>query len=202
MKRQLRTASNWVSSGAQHAGPPKLGMNMSQRARRIGKLWAFLAVALTLLHSLLFAGWILIGIDALYPLTPIVIVAVIYVALFIAIVAIFCQHLSRAVDPVAYREAREYGLSAMANVLKIERTRWRVRRSYNFRLQLRPQRFEYQMRVRVIREGAAEYEAGLAEYLSGHDVPKRGDVIAVKVHPLHPDVVVMSRDVWSNPSHH
>ena len=170
-------------------------MNMSQRARQIRKLWAFLTVALIFLHLLLFAGWIVIGIDALYPLTSIVTVTVMYVMLFIAIVVIFCQRLSRTADPVEYREAREYGQPAMANVLKIERTRWRVRRNRNFRLQLRPQRFEYQMRMRIAREGVAEYEADLAEYLAGQDVPKRGDVIAVKVHPLHPDVVVISRDI-------
>lgn len=158
------------------------------------KQWALLAVALIIVHVLLFAAWIIIGADASRSLTPVVVVMATYVALFAAIVVVFCQRVNRAADPVEYREAHAHGLPATANVLKIERTRWRVRRSRNFRLQSRPQRFEYQMRLCVTRDGVADYEADMAEYLAGDDVPERGDVIAVKVHPQHPDVVVVSRD--------
>lgn len=168
-------------------------MNMSQRARQMMTQWALLAAALIMLHGLLFAAWIIIGADA-RSLKPLAVVMVMYVALCAAIVVVFCRRVSRAADPLEYRHAREHGLPATAHVLTIARTRWRVRRSRNFRLQSRPQRFEYQMRLRVTRAGVADYEADMAEYLAGDDVPQRGDVIAVKVHPQHPDVVVVSRD--------
>jgi hypothetical protein len=168
--------------------------NMSRRARRMMKLWALLAAALVILHVLLFTAWIVIGAGASRALTPVVVVMVLYVALFAAIVVVFCLRVSRAADPVAYREAREHGLPATAHVLTIERTRWRVRRSRNFRLQPRPQRLEYLMRLRIRRDGVADYDADMAEYLAGDDVPEKGDVIAVKVHPRHPDVVVVSRE--------
>jgi hypothetical protein len=40
----------------------------------------------------------------------------------------------------------------------------------------------------------AAYEAELAEYLAGADVPDKGDVIAVRIHRQRPEVVVRARD--------
>lgn len=172
-------------------GPP--GMNMSQRARLMTKQWALLALAFIILHVLLFVSWMIIGTDALHSLTVVAVVMMMYVSLFATLVVVFCQRLNHAADPVVYREARKYGQQAMAKVLEIGRTRWRVRRSYSFRLQSRPQRFEYQMRLRVTRAGTVDYDVDVAEYLSGDDVPERGDMVAVKVHPQYRDVVVLSR---------
>lgn len=160
----------------------------------MGKQWALLAFALIILHVLLFASWMLIGTVTRQSLTPVAIVMILYAVLFAAIVVVFCRRVNRAADPILYREARAYGLPATAKVLEIERTRWRVRRSCNFRLQFRPQRCEYRMWLRITGVGALDYETDMAEYLSGADVPERGDLIGVKVHPLYPDIVVLSRD--------
>jgi hypothetical protein len=105
--------------------------------------------------------------------------------------------LEKASSPPEYREAHEQGVLATAQVLEIERTRWRVRRTRNFRLQPRPAKREYQMRLRVTRPGEPDYEAWLAEFLTGHQVPKKGAIIPIKVHPQRPEIIVMPRDKLS-----
>lgn len=37
----------------------------------------------------------------------------------------------------------------------------------------------------------ADYEADLAEFLKSEQIPQKGAVIPVKVHPENPDVIVM-----------
>src|SRR3546814_3057377 len=133
-------------------------MNMSQRARLMMKQWVLLAFAFIIVHVLLFVSWIIIGADVRHSLTLVAFVMMMYVVLFATIVVVFCRRLNRAADPVVYREARTYGQQATAYVLKIERTRWRVRRSWDFRLRSRPQRFESQMRFRVSPECGLAYE--------------------------------------------
>src|SRR3546814_2922927 len=137
--------------------------------------------------------------DVRHSLTLVAFVMMMYVVLFATIVVVFCRRLNRAADPVVYREARTYGQQATAYVLKIERTRWRVRRSWDFRLRSRPQRFEYKMRLRVTPECGMDYEGDVAESLSGDDVRERGDMVAMKVNPQYRDVVVFSKICKATP---
>ena len=169
-------------------------MNMSQRARQMTKQWAILLGLLTLLHLLFFLGWIIL--EPFAKRAPVLVVPLIiaYLVLLAAILVIFYRRLGRADSPPEYREAREQGLPATAKVLEIKRTHWRVRRTRNFRFQQRPAKREYQMRLRVTRPGEPDYEALLAEFLPGGQVPKKGDIIPIKVHPQRPDIIVMVRD--------
>ncbi|HEX2620956.1 MAG TPA: hypothetical protein VHL11_12435 [Phototrophicaceae bacterium] len=169
-------------------------MNMSQRARQMLKQWAILFGLLIVLHLLLFGGWWILEPYTARSTTPTIVLMIVYLVLLAVILLIFFRRLSDAASPVEYREAQEQGLPATAKVLKIERTRWRVKRTRNFRLQTRPQRREYLMRVRVTRPGEADYEASLAEFLTGDQVPKQGAVIPIKIHPQHPQVIVMIHD--------
>ena len=154
-------------------------MNMSQRARQMTKQWAILFGQLTLLHLLLFLGWIILEPVAIRATALIALLIIVYLVLSAAILVIFYRRLGQA---------------ATAKVLEIERTHWRVRRTRNFRFQPRPAKREYQMRLRVTRPGEPDYEAWLAEFLPGGQVPKKGDVIPIKVHPQRPDIIVMARD--------
>ena len=169
-------------------------MNMNQRARQIMKQWAILGVALIVLHVLFFVGYLIINPTNRDSLTPVLILALMYIIAGGIIMWVFYKRVSEAAEPIEYREALEQGLPATAKVLSIERTRWRNKRTRNFRLQVRPQMFEYQMRVRISREGVPDYEVDLAEFLVGDDVPEKGDIIAVKVHPQQPNVIVMLLD--------
>jgi hypothetical protein len=123
---------------------------------------------------------------------------IVYVVAFAVISFIFYRRLGRAHSPPEYREAREHGLPATAKVLEIKRTRWRIERNINFSLKIRPRRWEYEMRLRVTRPGEVDYEGMLAEFLDTEQVPKKGATIPVKVHPQHPEVIVMVPDQPSN----
>jgi hypothetical protein len=50
------------------------------------------------------------------------------------------------------------------------------------------------MRIRVSRPGQPDYETELAEFLTGDQVPEKGSVISVKLHPRRPDVIVMTHN--------
>lgn len=50
------------------------------------------------------------------------------------------------------------------------------------------------MRLRVMRPGAVDYEAKLAEFLTHSQIPSQGDTIAVKVHPQNPEIVVLAQN--------
>jgi hypothetical protein len=166
-------------------------MNMSQRAREMMKYWAILGGLLILLHIFLFTGWVIIEPYARRSFTPTLVLMVAYLVLFAIIGWWFYKRVGEAASPLEYAEAEEHGLSATAKVLDIKRTRWRIKRSRNWRLQLRPTRFEYQMRVRVSLDGQPDYEALVADFLTGDEVPEKGDVIPIKVHPQYPEVIVM-----------
>jgi hypothetical protein len=166
-------------------------MNMSQRASQMLKQWAILGGLLIVLHVFLFIGWVIIEPYVRDSSTPILVLTVIYLVLFAVIGWWFYKRLVEADSPIEYREAEEHGLSATAKVLDIKRTKWRIKRSRNFKLQGRPTRFEYEMRVRVSLDGQPDYEAMVADFLVGDQVPKKGDVIPIKVHPERPEVIVM-----------
>ena len=84
-----------------------------------------------------------------------------------------------------YRQARAGGLPAQARVIDIQMTRIRRRRRHH-RL---PER-EYILRVAVAPLAAQEYEARVVQFLDPKYAPRKNAVIAVKVHPRRPDIVV------------
>lgn len=126
------------------------------------------------------------------PSLIIVLVIPYLIALFLLLFVSF-RRFSDATMPPEYREAKANGVPATAEVLEIRQTRWHTKRRTNFRLQTTPRRWEYEMRLKVSRPGMPDYEAELAAYLDGSDVPKKGAVIDVKVHPEQPEVVVMAQ---------
>lgn len=164
-------------------------MNMSQRGRQILKEWAVVGGLLVALHVGYFLA--IMAVAESRAVGPVIVLTTAYLAGLCVILVVFYRRISLASRPQVYRDAHTLGIPASAKVLDIRRTRWRNPRTRNFRLQPRPIRFEYEMRLRISREGAAEYEASMAEYLSGDQIPKKGAIIAVKVHPQHPDVIVM-----------
>src|SRR5687768_2439706 len=110
-----------------------------------------------------------------------------------SVLFLFFRRLGDAAAPPEYREAKANGLPATAKVLEIRQTGWHTKRRTNFRLQTTPRRWEYEMRVQVSQPGMPDYEAQLAAYLNGSDVPKKGQVIDIKVHPEQPEVVVIAQ---------
>jgi hypothetical protein len=169
-------------------------MNMSQRARQMMKQWMGFFILLIVLHVLLIFGWILLEPFSRRSFTPTAVLMGGYLFLLTVILFVFYRNVTRAFAPPEYEFARQQGIPAAAKVLDIERTRWRIRRKRNFGLRSRPTRFEYQMRIRVTRPGESDYEAALAEFLVADQVPKKGDVIPVKIHPQNPEVIVMVLD--------
>lgn len=167
-------------------------MNMRKRASNIQKEWLLLFLWIILLH--VFYITITIATADNSDFTPIIWLTVGYLIAFAVIAFIFARRISHATFPRELKEAREQGIVASAKVLDIKRTRWRNPSTRNLRLQVSPVRFEYEMRVRVNPPDAPEYEAQLAEYLSGDEIPTKGDTIAVKIHPQHSEIIVMVRD--------
>jgi hypothetical protein len=84
-----------------------------------------------------------------------------------------------------YRQARAGGLPAQARVLEVQMTG--VRRRLRHRLM--PER-EHILRVVVAPLAAQEYEARVVQFLDPKYAPRTGAVIAVKVHPRRPEIVV------------
>ncbi|MCI0709159.1 MAG: hypothetical protein L0154_03260 [Chloroflexi bacterium] len=172
-----------------------------QRFFRMMKEWAIFGGLMIVLHLLYALGFVTL--DPSDNLLPYIVLSVLYVVCLIGIIVVFWRRLSRADTPLAYREARVNGQPATAIVLEIERTGWHSGRRSHLRLilSLRPfsirpptLKYEYQMRLGVMRPGAADYEAQLAEYLTYNQIPRQGDTIAVKVHPQHPEIIVLARD--------
>lgn len=169
-------------------------MNMRQRGPKILRQWLIFFGLMIVLQVALFLS--LAALEQHIRRSPALIVVLIVpylIALFVLLV-LFFRRLGDATAPPEYREAKASGLTASAKVLEIRQTRWHTKRRTNFRLQTTPRRWEYEMRVKVSRPGQPDYEAELATYLKGSDVPKKGDVIEIKVHPQRPEVVVLARD--------
>lgn len=166
-------------------------MNMNQRAIQMIKQWGMLFGLLALIHILLFAAWVVF--EPVLMRTPALSIGLIAVYLILdsLLLGYFVRQLGKASSPPEYEEARKNGLPAKATVLSIEQTNWKVKPTRNFRLQKSPYRREYQMHIRVSQAGQPDYETSLAEFLTGDQVPEKGSVIAVKVHPQQPDVIVM-----------
>ena len=107
----------------------------------------------------------------------------------------FFWYLVRVLNPPAYRQARTQGLPATATVLDIQATGARLRR--RGKIILNPAAHpadEYRLRVLVNGQADAPYEATVVEMIEAAKVPKQRDTIAIKVHPQHPDVVVLAKE--------
>ncbi len=169
-------------------------MNMSQRARQIMKQWAILLGLLILLHLIVFLAWAIVEPYIMRSPAVTILFAIVYIVLLTAILLLFSQRLERATTPLEYHEAQIDGLSASAKVLDIKQTAWRVRRTLNFQFRIRPYKREYQMRLLVKPPNKSEYEALMAVFLPGSQVPHKGDIIAVKIHPQHPQIIVMAEN--------
>jgi hypothetical protein len=169
-------------------------MNMTQRAIQMMKQWGILFGLLALLHVLLFAAWIVF--EPAIMRTPALSIGLMVAYLVLDSVALgyFVRQLGKASSPPEYEEARKNGLPAKATVLSIEQTNWKVKPNRNFRLQKSPYRREYQMHIRVSRTGQPDYETSLAEFLTSDQVPQKGAVIPIKIHPQHPNVIVMTHN--------
>lgn len=169
-------------------------MNMRQRGPKIARQWILFFGWMIVLQVALFLSFAALEQHIRRNTTLVLVLIVLFlIALFILMVSFF-HRLGDAAAPPEYREAKANGLPAKAKVLEITRTRWHTKRTRNLRLQTTPRRWEYEMRLRVSRPGVPDYEAELAAYLSGSDVPQKGDVIDIKVHPDQPEVVVLARD--------
>ncbi len=169
-------------------------MSMHQRSRRMLKEWGILLLLLVALHVLFFAGFVLIDPQPTRSLTPIWILTGLYLIGLTAILIGFYRRVNRADIPPEYRFTQKHGSPTTAKVLEIEHTRWRNQRYRRFNLQAVPRRREYAMQIRVNKPDGSTYDALLNVFLHGALVPKKGDTIAVKVHPEYPDVVVWSTE--------
>jgi hypothetical protein len=166
---------------------------MKQRGPKIARQWVLFFGWMIVLQIAFFL--ILLALEREIRRTPALVIFLVvpYLIALCVLMVLFFRRLGDATSPPEYREAKANGLPATAKVLEIQQTRWYTKRRTNFRLQTTPRRWEYEMRVRVSQPGLPDYQAQLAAYLEGSDVPKKGDVIAVKVHPQHPEVVVMAQ---------
>jgi len=169
-------------------------MMMRRRAPQMMKQWLVLGGLLVLLHALFFLGWIVIMTSPRPAVLPMILLTAGYLVIFIIILVVFTKRLARAVSPREYQEAREQGVAVTAKILEMQRTRWRIRRNLNFRLQITPARYEYEMRVRITPPDAPQYEARLTEFFSGGQIPEIGDSIWVRIHPKRPEIIVLARD--------
>ena len=168
-------------------------MSMRQRGPKIARQWMLFFGWMIVLQVSLFLGFAVLEQHIRRNTTLILLLIVPFlIALFVLMVSFF-RRIGDATAPPEYREASANGLPAKAKVLEITQTGWRTKRTRDFRLQTTPRRWEYEMRLRVSRPGFPDYEAELAAYLSGSDVPKKGEVIDIKVHPDQPEVVVMAQ---------
>ena len=157
------------------------------RTRRILRGWASAAGLLLLLHIVLLGAYALLDeLRLLTPTTAMVLAGVFVVALAVVMVLCF-RIIGFGHLPREEREARAAGLPATARVLAVQQTRWRLDRNTNFKLETTPRRWEYRIFLRVMRPGEPDYEAEVAEFLLSDQVPRKGDVLDIKVHPRDPD---------------
>jgi len=182
-----------VQQPADFSSKMKTGNLGWQRARRVLKEWAIVAGLLAGLHALLFLGWAALNPTRSTPAVAIVGLALTYVAGLAVIILSFIRRVQRATWPPEFREAFERGAPAIALVLDIAPTGWRSQPGSATSFAARPVRREYQMRLRVLRPGAVDYEVVVAEYLTSAQAPAEGERIPIRVHPRLPEVVALDR---------
>lgn len=165
-------------------------MSMSQRARRLLKEWGILLLLLIALHAFFFIGFVLIDPKPTRSLTPLWVLTGLYLVGLTAILIWFYRRTQKVDILPEYRFTLEHGLPTTAKVLKIAPTRWKIDRYRRLDFRAVPRHREYAMQVRVAGLNGSAYEVPLNAFLSGNQVPEKGDTILVKVHPDHPEVVV------------
>ena len=169
-------------------------MNMRRRGPQILKQWGVFFGLLIALHAAWLVLWAVLWPELRRSPSLIVVLVVPYLVALLLLFILFFRRIGDASAPPEYREAKTIGTPATAKVLEIRQTRWHTKRRRNFRLQTTPRRWEYEMRLRVSSPGVPDYEAETAAYLSGNDVPQKGEIIDVKIHPQRPEVVVLAAD--------
>jgi hypothetical protein len=139
---------------------------------------------------LLCAVWALVDHLRLASLTSAALLAGAFLVGLAWVMVVGYRVIRDADTPPEVREARSSGLAATGEVLDVEMTGWRKRRRMGRSFTIGPTRWLYSIRLRVRRPDLAEYEAEAVEYLTGDEVPERGMVVPLRVHPQHRDVVV------------
>ncbi len=94
-------------------------------------------------------------------------------------------------SPQAYRQAHVIGLSATAQVLDLVDTGWQHRRSKRLKA-FHSSRREYRLCVRVNHPQMSVYEATFFAFLLEADVPQKGAIVNIKIHPQQPRVIVLA----------
>jgi hypothetical protein len=163
------------------------------RGRRILKAWSAAMGLFAFVSVLPLAAYALLEHLRLVSLTSAGAVAGVFVIALVPTMVACYRIIGRADIPPEDREARAIGRPATAQVVRVEQTRWRIKRNVNFKLEASRRKWEYRIFVRVSIPGEADYEAEIAEFLLPEEVPEKGDVLDVKVHPRIPDAVVWMR---------
>jgi hypothetical protein len=106
-------------------------------------------------------------------------------------------------SPTVIKQAHASGIPSSAIVTEVTPTGWRMRvktpESSGWRVQQGGltkrsafHKHEYKLRVQVTRAVIPTHEAVIFQMLTSEQVPRLGDTIAVKVHPQHDEIVVMT----------
>ena len=174
-------------------------MRMSKRLIGIVREWLIFAGLILLAQLFLVAAYlalepILMDMENEEVLLSVLGIGIAVVVILAVVIGLFWYRLGLAHSPRRYREASSLGIPAEAEVLTVERTRWRSGRSLNLHLQVRARRYEHVIQLRIHPLGAAPYEAETATFLLNEQVPKVGAKVPVKVHPSDPNVVVIDED--------
>ncbi len=104
----------------------------------------------------------------------------------------------RLMAPPVYRQAQTEGQPATAQVLAVQKTGWRSKRSSGNLWNIiagRPlsaRKWEYKLQIRVMPPHTTPYETTLFIFVESAKVPVVGTTVAVKIHPRRPDIVVLS----------
>lgn len=97
------------------------------------------------------------------------------------------------------RWLQEHGRPTTARILEIEPTGWRIRRRDTIVLSRRPSSpgREYRLRLEVMPAGAPPYEVTTHQYLSLNAIPEVGSLVPIKIHPQHPNQLILDEPLSS-----
>lgn len=95
-------------------------------------------------------------------------------------------------SPRAYRELRQIGRRVPAQVLEIERTKWRRKRGSGTLFQAeRIVAWQHRMQLRIDHPERGSYEVTHFAYLPVDTAIKRRSTVEVLVHPQQPEVLAL-----------
>jgi hypothetical protein len=173
-------------------------MRMSKRSANIMRAWAAMGVMFMLLQGAFCGGWLALEQTIMKTRAPgpVIGLVVVYCVLLVVVLVVSGIRIGNATLPRVYREAGKSGLPAQARVQTVEQTRWHTGRTRDFRLRVHRRRWEYVMRVTVMPSGTEPYEVEVAAYLER--APKISEIVPVKIHAEHPDVVVIDEVAFHN----